>query len=154
MRAEAGGAENFARGPVAAAIVGGEVGAVGAHGNAADAVGEPEVEQRLLRFGREVRARPGFTAIGGIEDGFVVADGPAVLRIDEEHRGEHDARGHALRLAPGDALVVGEQHVAALAHRDEAFAREREVEQQRGCSQRHDLRRLVREVVGIELGPA
>ena len=133
MAAGAGGGANFALAQVAAAVVGGEVGAVGAHRDAADAVREPQVEQRLLRFGREVRARPGLAAVDRVEDGLVVAHGPAVLRVDEEHRREHDARRHALRLAPGGALVIGEQHVAAFADGHQARARDRQVEQQRAA---------------------
>ena len=98
-----------------------------------------------------MRARPGLAAIHGVDDGLVVTHGPAVFAVGEEHRGQHGARGHALRLAPGRALVVGEQHVAALAHGHQARARHRQVEQQRARRQRLDFRRLVGGVVGIDL---
>jgi hypothetical protein len=114
--------------------------------------GEPQVEQRLLRFGREMGACPGLAAVDGVQDGLVMAYGPTVLRVHEEHRREHRARRHRLRLAPRGPLVVRQQHVAAFTHRDQARAGDRQIEQQGIGDQRFDLRRLVGRIVGIELG--
>src|SRR6187455_1981291 len=86
--------------PVAATVVGREVRAIGADRDATDAVREPQVEQRLLRFRSEVRARPVVTAVDRVDDGLVVADSPAVLAVDEERRRQHDACRYALRLTP------------------------------------------------------
>src|SRR5262245_3214910 len=74
-------------GPGPAAIICREVGAISAHGDAADAIGEPQVEQRLLCLGREMRAGPVLSSIDRVENGLVVPHGPAVLAVGEEHGG-------------------------------------------------------------------
>jgi hypothetical protein len=115
---------------MAAAVVGGEVGAVGADGNAADTIREPQVEQWLLSFRREMRARPCLAAIDRVENGFVVANGPAILGVGEENGGEHDARRNAFRLPPTDPTIVGEQYVTTFTDRDQPLAGNRQIEQQ------------------------
>ena len=65
--------------PGPAAVVGGEIRAVGAHRDAADTVRKPQVEQRLLGFRREVGTCPGLATVDRVENGLVVAHGPAVL---------------------------------------------------------------------------
>ena len=77
-----------------------------------------------------------------------MADGPAVLLVREPDGGQVRARGH-LRLRPGLAGIVRVQDVAALAHGDDALARESEVEQERLDRERRDDRRLRR---GIRRG--
>jgi hypothetical protein len=63
--------------------------------------------------------RPGGAAIGAVQDDAVVPDGPAALRAREVHRGEVDADRHR-RLPPARAVVVGQQHMAALPDRHQA----------------------------------
>jgi hypothetical protein len=138
------------RGPVAPAVIGGEVGAVGTHGDAADAVRKPEIQQRLLGLGRKVRARPGFATVHRVQDGLVVTDGPAIFPVGEEHGGEHDSRRHALRLPPAGALIVGEQYVAALADGHQPRSGNGEIEQQGAWREWLQFGRLVRLVTGIE----
>ena len=140
--------------PVAATVVGREIGAVGADGDTADAVRKPQIEQGLLGFRGEVRARPVFAAVRGVEDGLVVAYGPTVVGIDEVHRRQHHPRRHALRLAPGGALIVRQQHVAALADRHEAIAGDRQIQQQGAGGERFDLRGLVGRIRWDRSGPA
>jgi len=50
-----------------------------------------------------------------------MADGPAALVVDEEHRREQ-LPGRYPGLGPGVALVVGEQDMAAITDHDQALA--------------------------------
>ena len=122
--------------------------AVGADRDAMRGVGEADVEERLRVLRLEVDELPGLAAILRAQDRFHVADGPAVLLVREPDGGQVRARGH-LRLRPGLARIVRVQDVAALADRDDALAREGEVEQERLDRERRDDGRLRR---GIRRG--
>ncbi len=69
-----------------------------------------------------------------------MADGAAVPRIVEMHGGQVRAARH-LDLGPGPAVVVRVEHVAALADREHAIARARQVDQQRALRERREHRR-------------
>jgi hypothetical protein len=82
---------------------------------------EPDIEQR--RFALEVLELlgPGRAAVGAGEDLRVMAHGPAVFVIDEEHRREQLAGGH-FGLGPGAALVIGIEDMPAITDRHQALA--------------------------------
>ena len=76
---------------------------------------------------------PGGAAVGGVQDHAVVADGPALLVVDEVHRGEVGAHRHR-RLLPRRAAVGRDDDVAALADGDQPLAGPRHRLQQAACS--------------------
>ena len=71
--------------PVLAAVGGGHQRTVGAHGEAAVGVLEPDVEQRRFAFQIFELLGPGDSAVCAAEDLRVMPHGPAVLVIDKEH---------------------------------------------------------------------
>ena len=69
-------------------------------------------------------------------------DCPTVLRIGKVDRRQGRAGGCA-RLAPAAAVIIREQDMPALAHRDGAVAGKGDVQQQRPVRHRHELGRPV-----------
>ena len=74
-------------------------------------------------------ARPGFTAIGGVQDHRIVAHSPAFFGSRKMHRRQGHLHRH-MGLAPALAAIVGIQHGAVLADRDQAIACRGYIEQQ------------------------
>ncbi|MCY1440499.1 hypothetical protein D9M71_567780 [compost metagenome] len=115
--------------PMLATVGGFHQRAVGAHGKAAVDVLEPDIEQRRFAFQIFELLGPGRAAVLAGEDLRVMADGPAVHVIDEEHR-RQQGPGRDLGLGPGCALVIGIQDVPTIPDRHQALAGVDDIEHQ------------------------
>ena len=71
----------------------------------------------LFEVRRVILKHPGLATVTAVNDGAVVPHRPAVFLVNEIHRGQCGAHRH-FGLTPGLATVVGEDHVATLAYRD------------------------------------
>ena len=114
-----------------AAVLARQVSAVGADRDRVAAGAAPHVQQRLLRFGRVVRALPAAPGVRGRENHFVVPDREPVLRIEETHPGEQRLGRHEVGLHPAAARSSEKTMIAAIPDRDQPLARGGERNEQR-----------------------
>ena len=91
---------------------------------------EARAVERFLRGDPVALQFPVHAAVTGRDDHAVVPDGPARGGVGEPHRREQHRHRDA-RLRPGPARVVGIEHVATVADRDQPVAGARNVEEQR-----------------------
>jgi len=109
--------------PRLAAVVGGETLPEGADDERGLRVEREHGEKRSADVVGGALRGPGGAAVGGVQDGGVVAYDPAVRGVRRERDSRQHGggrRGHAL---PGLALVGGAEHGAALADGDEGRLR-------------------------------
>src|SRR5688572_11316187 len=135
--------------PVLSAVRGQQAFAVGTDHKSVQGVAEENIEEDHVDTRAGELVFPGFPGIGRDKQRPVVADGPAAQSVAERYARQHSARGHDY-LAPGTALVVGKQHMAAVADGYESGSHAGDVEEQRFRRERCEFGRFGRAEDGYQ----
>ena len=91
------------------------------HGPALIPIHEINRKQRLIHSDVLTQQLPGVAAVLSAQDHAPVTGRPAAHIVGEAHRSQHQTGWHVMRLPPGSAVIIRQQHRAVIADRDDAL---------------------------------